>query len=161
MYYMKYLCLVLLPLCQAFYSPLRQFHSILFHSPLHLIKNTPYGPLEGALLSDIYKGLDQDSITGMYFSEDLKNIYVVETPEKVPSKIVNSNPLLTEQLVVSAREHKITTAVLEPVNNLFDKGGQLLTGVFDLSIMAIGFLILYNLVINYKFNFENNYHTLV
>jgi cell division protease FtsH len=87
----------------------------------------------------------------MYFSEDLKNIYVVETPEKIPTKIVNSNPLLTEQLVVSAREHKITTAVLEPVNNLFDKGGQLLTGVLDLSVMLIGFSIVFNLVINLFF----------
>jgi len=146
---MKCLSLVLLPLCQAFHSI--PFHTNPFHSRLHLTKNTPYGPLEGAPLSDIYKGLDQDSITGMYFSEDLKNIYVVETPEKIPTKIVNSNPLLTEQLVVSAREHKITTAVLEPVNNLFDKGGQLLTGVLDLSVMLIGFSIVFNLVINLFF----------
>lgn len=152
---MKCLSLVLLPLCQAFHSipfHTNPFHSsVPFHSRLHLTKNTPYGPLEGAPLSDIYKGLDQDSITGMYFSEDLKNIYVVETPEKIPTKIVNSNPLLTEQLVVSAREHKITTAVLEPVNNLFDKGGQLLTGVLDLSVMLIGFSIVFNLVINLFF----------
>ena len=174
---MKYLFLGLLPLSQAFYlhsSPLHQFsfnmppkgsemnglerllcasamRKGLTRQPLNLIKNTPYGPLEGAPLSDIYKGLDQDSITGIYFSEDLKNIYVVETPEKVPSKIVNSNPLLTEQLVVSAREHKITTSVLEPVNNLFDKGGQLLTGFLDLSVMLIGFSIVYNIVINLFF----------
>ena len=146
---MKCLCLVLLPLCQAFHSI--PFHTNPFHSPLHLTKNTPYGPLEGAPLSDIYTGLDQDSIKGIYFSEDLKNIYVVETPEKVPSKIVNSNPLLTEQLIVSAREHKITTAVLEPVNNLFDKGGQLLTGVLDLSVMLIGFSIVFNVVMSLFF----------
>jgi cell division protease FtsH len=144
---MKYLFLGLLPLCQAF----RLHSNPLTRQPLHLIKNTPYGPLEGAPLSDIYKGLDQDSITGIYFSEDLKNIYVVETPEKAPSKIVNSNPLLTEQLIVSAREHKITTSVLEPVNNLFDKGGQLLTGFLDLSVMLIGLSIVYNLVINLFF----------
>ena len=163
MYYMKCLCFVLLPLCQAFHSipfhtPLRSipfhtnpFHTNPFHTSLHLTKNTPYGPLEGAPLSDIYTGLDQDSIKGIYFSEDLKNIYVVETPEKVPSKIVNSNPLLTEQLIVSAREHKITTAVLEPVNNLFDKGGQLLTGVLDLSVMLIGFSIVFNVVMSLFF----------
>jgi hypothetical protein len=87
---MKHLVLVLLPICQAFYlHPLLRPNTF-----LRLTKNTPYGPLESAPLSDIYKGLDEDSIQGIYFSEDLKNIYVVETPEKVLSKIVTSNPLL-------------------------------------------------------------------
>ena len=168
---MKYL-FILLPLCEAFYSPyvdngLHQFsfnmppkgaevNGLLYaskmrkgvsHKGLHLIKNTPYGPLEGAPLSDIYKGLDQGSIDSIYFSDDLKDIYVVETPEKIISKITHSHPILTEQLVESAREHKITTAVLEPVNTLFDKGGQVLTGLLDLSVMVVVLSILYNFAV--------------
>ena len=150
MYYMKYTFLLILPLCQAFLSVLDS-NVLINKSGLYLTKATPYGPLESAPLSDIYKGFEQDSIESIYFSDDLKDIYVIETPERVPSKISHSNPLLAEQIIESAREYKISTSVLEPVNNLFDKGGQLLTGVLDISVMLIGFSIIYNLVINLFF----------
>jgi len=137
---MKHLFIVLLPLYNAF----RVRFSPFTYSQLSLTKNTPYGPLESTSFSDLYKGLEKDSIKSIYFSEDLKDIYVVENPEKVPTKVAHSHPLLTEQLVQYAREHEIKTTILEPVNTVFDKGGQFLTGIFDLTVMAIGFSILYN-----------------
>lgn len=82
MYYMKHLFIVLLPLYNAFH-----LRSTPTHSRLSLTKNTPYGPLEYTPFSDVYKGLEKDSIKGIYFSEDLKDIYVVENPEKVPTKL--------------------------------------------------------------------------
>ena len=174
---MKHLFIVLLPLCNAFrlHSPF--LHHLSFNVPekrvelsemdcaskmrkgvkqtrLHLTKYTPYGPLESASLSDVYKGLEKESIKNIYFSEDLKDIYIVETPEKVLTKVAHSHPLLTEQIIKSAREHEVKTAVLEPVNTIFDKGGQVLTGVLDLSIMVIGLSILYNLAIVFFQRFQ-------
>jgi cell division protease FtsH len=95
MYYMKYIFLTVLPLCEGFYS---------FPRPVHITKFTPYRPLDP--LSDTWD--------------------------------------YTNEQMITARE-------LEPVNNLFDKGGQILTGVLDLSVMLIGFSIVYNLVINLFF----------
>lgn len=130
MYYMKYLFLTVLPLCEGFYS-FTQFNLRGYQKHNGVTKSTPYGPLESTPLSDIY-------------TDDLKDMYVINTLEK--NRIISD-----ERMMEMAREHKITTTILEPVNNLFEKGGQILTGVLDLSIMLIGFSIVYNLVINLFF----------
>lgn len=134
--------LLWIPLCEAFRTiP----HSPLGRSHLSLKKTTPYGPLEFVPLSDVYKGLDSDAIRSIYFSDDLKDIYLVEKPESKVTKVVHSHPLLTEPLIETARKHEITTVVLDPVSSLFDKGGQFVTGLLDISVMAIAFSIVYNL----------------
>jgi len=108
----------------------------------HLMKNTPYGSLENMPLSDLYKQLDTDTIQNIYLSNDLKDIYVKQNDI---TQVVHSNPILTDNLLDIVIKNNIPTSVLEPVNNYFEIGGHILTGIMNIAFVTISISIIYNL----------------
>lgn len=147
---MKYLLFLTIPFCGAF-QPFRFFHAKSkhynpFHTPkrLQLTKNTPYGPLESAPLSELYKGIETKSIKGVYISDDLKDIYI--TDDSVLTRVVHSNPLLTESLVDTSTKNEIKTVILEPPNGLFETGNKFIGGLLDFAIITVVLSILYNII---------------
>ena len=110
------------------------------------IKNTDYGPIEKGSLSELYNGIDTHTIKDIYFSEDLKQVYFVQDGDFIFSRVVNSNPILTNSIIESANKNEIKTAILETPNNIYREGGVILNGLFSFSIMAIGFSIIVNLI---------------
>ena len=110
------------------------------------VKNTDYGPIEKGSLSELYNGIDAHSIKSISFSEDLKQVYFVEDGDVLFSRVVNSNPILTNSIIESATKNKITTGILETPNDLYREGAVIFNGLFNFAIMAIGFSIVVNII---------------
>jgi cell division protease FtsH len=143
---MKYICLLsYLTIVSAFVSPNSQIKPALF-STSYSIKNTDYGPIEKGTLSELYNGIDTHTIKSIFFSEDLKQIYFVQDGDVVFSRVVNSNPILTNSIIETANKNKITTSILETPMNIYREGGMIANSLFNFSIMAIGFSIVVNII---------------
>ena len=110
------------------------------------IKNTDYGPIETGTLSELYNGVDRHTIKGIYFSEDLKQVYFVQDGDIIFSRVVNSNPILTNSIIETANKNEIKTAILETPMNIYREGGEIVNGLFTFATMAIGFSIIVNVI---------------
>jgi cell division protease FtsH len=143
---MKYICLLS---CLNIASALSRLNSQLrpiLDSSVYSIKNTDYGQIEKGLLSDLYNGIDRHTIKSIYFSEDLKEVYFIEDGDVPFSRVVNSNPILTNGIIESANKNDIKTGILETPNSLYKEGLSIANGLFNFSIMAIGFSIVVNII---------------
>jgi cell division protease FtsH len=139
---MKYICLLS---CLNIVSALVPLNSQI-KPPSYSVKNTDYGQIEKGSLSDLYNGIDTHTIKSIYFSEDLKQVYFVQDGDVVFSRVVNSNPILTNGIIESANKNEIKTGILETPNNLYREGLSIANGLFNFSIMAIGFSIVVNII---------------
>jgi cell division protease FtsH len=115
-------------------------------SPFYSVKNTDYGPIETGTLSELYNGVDTHTIKGIYFSEDLKQVYFVQDGDVIFSRVVNSNPILTNSIIETANKNEIKTAILETPMSIYREGGAIVNGLFSFATMAIGFSIVVNLI---------------
>ena len=140
---MKYLFFLTVPLCGAFRG--FEYNSIRLPPRVSQTRNTPFGSLETVSLSDLYKEVDAKSIKGMYISNDLKDIYITDNSEL--TRVVHSNPLLTENIVETATGRDIKTVILEPTNTLIDKGTQFFGGLVDFVVLSVTLTIVYNLFV--------------
>ena len=137
---MNYFVLWFIPICMAFHS---YPHSSHLHSTrLYQDKNTPYGLLDSIPLSDIYKGLESKSIQDLYISNDMKDIYILEKNANKMSRVIHSNPILTEHIVESAIKKEIKTVILEPTSTIFEEGGKIMGGMFDFIFITFAISIL-------------------
>jgi len=143
---MKYICLLsYLNIVSALLPLNSQIKPLVSSSPVS-IKNTDYGRIERGSLSELYNGIDTHTIKSVYFSEDLKQIYFIEEGDVMFSRVVNSNPILTNSIIESANKNEIKTAILETPNNLYREGAVIVNGLFNFATMAIGFSIVVNLI---------------
>jgi len=115
-------------------------------SPFYSVKNTDYGTIETGTLSELYNGIDTHTIKDIYFSEDLKQVYFIEDGDFIFSRVVNSNPILTNSIIENANKNEIKTAILETPMNIYREGGAIVNGLFSIATMAIGFSIVVNLI---------------
>jgi len=114
--------------------------------PLNNQKNTPYGTLESVPLSDIYKGLHSGTIRDIYISDDMKDIYFLGKDETSLSRIVHSNPSLTENIVEIATSKDIKTIILEPNNGILAQGGKIAGGILDFIFISVALTIVLNVI---------------
>ena len=148
---MKYLLLLIVPFCGA----LRGFQpTSITRLQVSKTVNTPYGPLESVDITELYKEVDTNSIKGIYFSNDLKDIYI--TDDSPLTRVVRSNPLLTENLVEAAMKREIQTVILEPTNGFIEKGTQFFGGLVDFVILSVTLTIIYNLIFGFFIRGNNS-----
>jgi cell division protease FtsH len=114
--------------------------------PLNNQKNTPYGTLESVPLSDIYKGLHSGTIRDIYISDDMKDIYFLGKDETSLSRIVHSNPSLTENIVEFATSKDVKTIILEPDNGILAQGGKIAGGILDFIFIGVALTIVLNVI---------------
>jgi cell division protease FtsH len=112
---------------------------------LQLIKQTPYGELESIPISDFYNDITSKSMSGIYISNDLKEIYIKNTEDPRFDRVVHSNPLLTQHLVEKATENQVKTIILEPPNGIFEQGQQIIGGLFNFVFISILFSLVMNI----------------
>ena len=143
---MKYICLLSCLNIVSALVPLNNQLRPILDSSVYSIKNTDYGQIEKGLLSDLYNGIDRHTIKSIYFSEDLKQVYFIEDGDVPFSRVVNSNPILTNGIIESANKNEIKTGILETPNSLYKEGLSIANGLFNFSIMAIGFSIVVNII---------------
>jgi cell division protease FtsH len=115
-------------------------------SPFYSVKNTDYGTIETGTLSELYNGIYSHTIKGIYFSEDLKDVYFIQDGDVIFSRVVNSNPILTNSIIESANKNQIKTGILETPMNIYREGGVIINGLFSFATMAIGFSIVVNII---------------
>jgi len=115
-------------------------------SLLHGVKQTQYGPLESTTLTDLYKGMDDQTIRDIYFSKDLEQIYIREDKDAVVSGVVNSNPILTNSIIESANKNQISAMIIEEPLNIYTSTLALANGVFEFTIFSVAITILLNIV---------------
>jgi cell division protease FtsH len=109
--------------------------------PIHLIKNTEFGPLETENLSDLYKRLEKHEIKNIYFSENLKQIYYTDKEICVPSyencmKVVNSNPIITDKIIELSTKNNVNTLIIDTPYNIFNDAGKILGNAVDFLIVS-------------------------
>ena len=119
---MKYICLLSCLNIVSALLPLNSQLRPILDSAFYSIKNTDYGQIEKGLLSDLYNGIDRHTIKSIYFSEDLKQVYFIEDGDVPFSRVVNSNPILTNGIIESANKNEIKTGILETPNSLYKEG---------------------------------------
>ena len=133
---MKHILLLsLFSIVTSFIQPTSQIKSILY-----AVKN---GDTEQASLSELYNGMSKHMIDGVYFSDDLKKIYITEGTDKL-SRVVNSNPILTNSIIEHANKNEIKTAILETPQNLYTNGMVLANGIFNFAIISVAASIVLN-----------------
>ena len=109
--------------------------------PIHLVKNTEFGPLETDNLSDLYKGLEKHEIKNIYFSENLKQIYYTDKETCIPSyencmKVVNSNPIITDKIIELSTKNNVNTMIIDTPYNIFNDAGKILNNAVDFLIVS-------------------------
>jgi len=107
---------------------------------LYAVKNNEY-----ASLSELYDGMNKHMIDGVYFSDDLKKVYITEGTDKL-SRVVNSNPILTNSIIEHANKNEIKTAILETPQNLYTNSMVLANGIFNFAIMTVAASIVLNVI---------------
>ena len=110
---MNYFYLWFIPTCLGF----RSLRPIPHLWTLSQTKNTPFGPLESIPFSELYKRLDSNTVRDLYISNDMNDIYLINTNEVMLSEVVHSNPLLTEDVVEKAVQTQVKTVILDPPND--------------------------------------------
>ncbi len=109
-------------------------------------KNTDYGPIEEVPLSELYNGINDHSIDTIYFSEDLKQVYIIDDHNVIFSRVVNSNPILTTDIMTNANKNQIHTAILERPQNIYTNGVIIMNSVYNIAVACIGVSIFINLI---------------
>ena len=139
---MNYFYLWFIPTCLGFRSlrPIPPLWS------LSQTKNTPFGPLESIPFSELYKRLDSNTVRDLYISNDMNDIYLINTNEVMLSEVVHSNPLLTEDVVEKAVQTQVKTVILDPPNDFLNSIGKTFGGLFDFIFVGVAVSILINII---------------
>jgi len=127
------------------YNSIHANHNNKYSSKLYNVKNTDYGPLETASLTELYNGMKEQTIKSISFSDDLKQVYFVDNKDYHLSHVVNSNPILTDKIIENANQNAIKTSILERPQSIYNMGISIANGLFDFAIMSIALSIIINI----------------
>jgi cell division protease FtsH len=107
-------------------------------------KNTQYGKMESMPLDKLYQGIENSEINNIYFSEDLKEIYVIDKDETNPDfpmiqnmQVVNSNPILADKIVELSSKNKVHTVIMEPQNTFLNDVVRVASNSFEFVVISI------------------------
>lgn len=111
---------------------------------IHIFKNTQYGKMETMPLDKLYEGIETKEINNIYFSEDLKEIYVIDKDETSPDfptienmHVVNSNPILTDKIVELSSKNKVHTVIMETPNTILNDVVRVASNAFEFVVISI------------------------
>jgi hypothetical protein len=114
------------------------------HTKQMVFKNTQYGKMESMPLDKLYQGIENSEINNIYFSEDLKEIYVIdkdETNTDFPMiqnmQVVNSNPILADKIVELSSKNKVHTVIMEPQNTFLNDVVRVASNSFEFVVISI------------------------
>jgi cell division protease FtsH len=130
-----------------FLSGVRDLKNIPFHS----IKNTEYGNFETRSLGDLYKGIEEHSIRKIYFSDNLKEIYIKENENdnQYNMKVINSDPILTDKIIELSSKSDIDTMIMTPPHNIFNDGLKFAGNTLDFIIISLFISTFIQFVVGY------------
>jgi len=106
-------------------------------------KNTQYGKMEIMPLDELYQGIENKQINNIYFSEDLKEIYVVDQDGSIENgpiknvQIVNSNPILTDKIVELSSKNKVHTMIVENQNTILSDVLKVASNAFEFVVISV------------------------
>ncbi len=106
-------------------------------------KNTQYGKMEIMPLDELYQGIENKEINNIYFSEDLKEIYVVDQDGSIENgpiknmQIVNSNPILTDKIVELSSKNKVHTMIVENQNTILSDVLKVASNAFEFVVISV------------------------
>ena len=125
----------------GFFQPNR---IIQIHTKQNVFKNTQYGKMESMPLDKLYQGIENKEINNIYFSEDLKEIYVIDKDETNPDfpmiqnmQVVNSNPILADKIVELSSKNKVHTVIMEPQNTFLNDVVRVASNSFEFVVISI------------------------
>jgi len=111
---------------------------------VNVFKNTQYGKMESMPLDKLYQGIENYEINNIYFSEDLKEIYVIDKDETNPDfpmiqnmQVVNSNPILADKIVELSSKNKVHTVIMEPQNTFLNDIVRVASNSFEFVVISI------------------------
>ena len=107
---------------------------------LSVTKNTDFGPLEMESLTELYEGIEHQDIENIYFSENLKQVYVLDKSlddSKTKSlKVVNSDPVLTDKIIELSSKNNVKTMIIDTPHNFFNDGLKFVGNAFDFIVVS-------------------------
>ena len=128
---------------RGFVEP-RRMSPIYSKTNLNVFKNTQYGKMETMPLDKLYQGIETSAINNIYFSEDLKEIYVVDKDETVPDfpmiqnmRVVNSNPILADKIVELSSKNKVHTVIMDAQNTFLNDIVRVTSNAFEFVIISV------------------------
>ena len=135
-----------------FLSSVQGYYLSRHHQPLsylNVIKNTEYGPMEVESLTELYQGIENHNINKLYFSENLKQIYIQENDDIVPKIIVNSDPILTDKIIELSSKNEIKTIIMDNPHSIWSDGLNLLGNAFDFIVISFILSTLFQLFVGF------------
>lgn len=98
-------------------------------------KNTEFGPMEMESLTDLYKRIEKHNVKKIYFSDNLKQIYLKDSNDEMT--VVNSDPILTNNIIELSSKNGINTMIMEPTHSFIRDGMNVVSGLFDFFVISI------------------------
>jgi cell division protease FtsH len=98
-------------------------------------KKTEFGPMEMESLTDLYKRIEKHNVKKIYFSDNLKQIYLKDSNDEMT--VVNSDPIITNNIIEISSKNGINTMIMEPTHSFIRDGMNVVSGLFDFLVISI------------------------
>ena len=98
-------------------------------------KKTEFGSIEMESLTDLYKRIDKHDINKIYFSDNLKQVFIKDSENVM--KVVNSDPILTNNIIELSSKNGISTVIMEPTHSIYRDGMNIVSGLFDFLVISL------------------------
>lgn len=118
-------------------------------NPLKVSKNTEFGPMEIESLTELYQGIENHDINKLYFSENLKQIYIQENDDIIPKKIVNSVPVLTDKIIDFSSKNEIRTVIMDAPYSIWNDGLNIVGNTFDFIVISLVLSTIFQLFVGF------------
>ena len=120
---------------------------------LSVTKNTDFGPLEMESLTELYEGIEHQDIENIYFSENLKQVYVLDKSlddSKTESlKVVNSDPVLTDKIIELSSKNNVKTMIIDTPHNFFNDGLKFVGNAFDFIVVSFILTTVFQIIVGF------------
>lgn len=111
------------------------YNSLLPVNRLNVIKKTEFGSMEIESLTELYKRIEKSDIHNIYFSDNLKEVFIKDSEDVM--KVVNSDPVLTNDIMKLSYKKGISTVIMEPTHSIYRDGMNIVSGLFDFLVISL------------------------